>query len=61
MRDTMYSGDQGLAEMKFEEGDYGYAKCQFQACLDKVKQYEPKNKQKIKYLKDKVEECIRMQ
>lgn len=60
MSDYAYSGDLDMADMYFRNGDYGAARCSYQKCL-RIKQKEPKNKQRIEYIEFKIEECNEMQ
>lgn len=62
MGDYMYRGNIGLAEVHFERENYGPARCEFEACLERERKKRGKNRnrQMIEYLERMISECTEM-
>ena len=55
--DFVYKGDIDTADLLFEKENYGAARCEYYALLQKTKKYNPGNKQLIAYCERKIKEC----
>lgn len=53
----IYAPDLDIADMCFDRGDYGAARCHYYACLEETKKYNPGNIQRIEYIERKIREC----
>lgn len=55
--DYVFRGDMETADMFFEKGKFGSARCEYAALLEKTETYNPGNKQLIDYCKRKIAQC----
>ena len=53
----VFTGNRETADMYFEQGRFGSARCEYDALLRKTKQYTPDNTQLIDYCERKIAEC----
>lgn len=57
----IYSSDLDFADMIFGEKNYGEARCHYYMCLKNTEKFQPDNKQRIDYIKQRIKECDKYQ